>query len=181
MRRGIILILLLAATTMGVSTALNTTPMDGNGQELVGGNPSSGTSLIVKQSGNESYYLELIKVVRNQYSEDLGYSSEILNEYVNGNITDREAMMATISVLTLTTQTHDMFDHVESPEKYVKYHFYMQSALKYLKLYLWNMAKFYETNVNEYAVQARECFNLSIFYYEKSIEEYEFIQLSAAG
>jgi hypothetical protein len=180
MRRGILIIILLAATTTGISMAQNATPAD-QSQELADQDTSSGILLTVKPSENEFNYVDLIKTVRDQYSEDLGCSSDILNEFVKSNITNREAMVATISVLALTTQTHDMFDQFESPEEYVKYQFYMQNALKYLKEYLWNMAKFYETGSNEYAGQARDYFNLSIYYYEKSIEEYELIQLSAVG
>jgi hypothetical protein len=178
MRRGILLVLLLAATTTGVSTALNTTPMDKSRELMVEGGPF-GTVLTQDPDGNSSYYLKLIKEAGNQYSEDLGYSSDILDEFVKNNITNREAMVATVSILTLTAQTYDMLSSVQSPDEYVKYQFYMESALKYFRLYLWNMAKFYETNRNEYAVKAREFFNLSIYYYEKSVEEYDLIQRSA--
>lgn len=176
---GILAVLLVMAMTTDISAAQNSTSLE-MGSELMKKGPVDMLQSATKE-GNSSYYIELINAINDQYSEDLGYSSDILDEFVKGNITNREALVATISISTLTSQTKSAFDQIEPPEEYVMYHFYMQTALEYLNEYFWNMAKFYETESNQYAIRARETFNLSIFYYEKSIEEHASVQRSAAG
>ena len=178
MRVGILAALVIMTMTACLSTALNTTSSEmgeSNNRDL------AAIPLVTAQGENGSHYVELIRLVDDQYLEEIGYSSDVLDEFVKSNITNREAMVATVSIFTLTSQTMSAFEQIEPPEEYVKYHFYMREALKYLKIYTWNMAKFYETGSNSYAIQAKEDFNLSIFYYEKGIEEYNSIHQPSAG
>lgn len=89
-------------------------------------------------------------------------------------------MMATTSILALASRTKDAASRIDPPDDYIKYHFYVQRSLDYLEEYLWNMGKFYETSNNAYAIRAREAFNLSVYYYETSIEEFALVQKSGS-
>jgi len=171
--RNLALILLMVIAP-GASAGLDetATPADQNSSETL-------SHLIGRQNG--SHYIEELTDIRVQYNEDLGYSSDILDEFVKKNMTNRDAMMATTSILVLASRTKDAASRIDPPDDYVKYHFYVQRSLDYLEEYLWNMGKFYETGNNAYAIRAREGFNLSIFYYERSIEEFALVQRSGSA
>jgi hypothetical protein len=116
---------------------------------------------------NDSKYLDLMELVRTQYTEDLNYSSYILDEFVKKKIDARAAMTATMTLFILTSETVDMMDQIKPPAKFEEYQNTTQFALINLEGYLWNMVKFYETNKRVYAVQAHDNFNNSMSYYEK--------------
>ena len=118
---------------------------------------------------NGSIYLDLMELVWIQYMEDLNYSSYILDEFVKKKINGREAMTSTMTLFTLTSQTVDMLDKIEPPSTFMQYHNYTLEALINLEGYLWNMAKFYETNRRVYAMQAHDNFNESMNYYEMGL------------
>ena len=122
---------------------------------------------------NESIYRNLLNSTWDQYNEDINYSSNILTDFVKKNITRREAMVATISLYTLTSKTEDEFYKVNTNDKYKNIHNNTIYALSNLKGYLWNITKFYETDKTVYAVKARESFNSSLGYFEKARGEYE--------
>lgn len=122
------------------------------------------------EDANSSIYLDLMDLVRTQYLEDLNYSSYILDEFVNKRVSSREAMTASIALFELTSQTVDMVDQMDAPPGFDQYHNCTLMALINLEGYLWNMAKFYETNRRVYAMQAHESFNRSIDYYGQSQE-----------
>jgi hypothetical protein len=71
---------------------------------------------------NESAYRDLLNVTLSQYNEDLNNSSRILAEYVKKNITAREAMVATMSLYTLTSKTEDEFHKAKATNKYKNIH-----------------------------------------------------------
>jgi hypothetical protein len=121
-------------------------------------------------SSEESYVVQSNQVWQ-QYSEDLIASSEILDDFVNKNITGREAMVQTIGVYLLTFQATNNINSMKPPEKYADYHNYTVNTLVNLQWYLWNMAKFYETNNSGYAIVARDNFNNTKSWREKAIEE----------
>jgi hypothetical protein len=102
-----------------------------------------------------------------QYLDDLNYSSYILDEFVKNKINGRESMDSTMTLFVMTSQTVDMLDQIKPPAKHAQYHNDTLNALVNLEGYLWNMAKFYETNRRVYAVQAHDNFNRSMSYYEK--------------
>lgn len=171
MRLELLVAALFVLTTIALSSDLNTINIGQNPERVE--YSSSNVTMSTIQVDDESYYLELLNAARNQYSEDLGYSSDILDDFVKNNITNREAMTATISIFVISSQTRDMIDQIDPPSEYIMYHTYILYSLKYLNIYLWNMAKFYETGNNEYALRARENFNLSISYYEDGLYELE--------
>ena len=104
---------------------------------------------------------------RGQFSEDLNQSSYILDEFVRKNISGRDAMIATSSLFVMTSHTMENVEDSAPPEKYLIYHNNTLQGLGALREYLWNMAKFYETNKISYAIRARDNFNKSLYYYGK--------------
>jgi hypothetical protein len=116
---------------------------------------------------NDSKYLDLMELVRTQYTEDLNYSSYILDDFVKKKIDARAAMTSTMTLFILTSETVDMVDQIKPPSKFEGYQNTTQFALINLEGYLWNMVKFYETNKRVYAMQAHDNFNNSMSYYEK--------------
>jgi len=119
----------------------------------------------------EASYVQMSNQAWIQYSEDLIASSEILDDFVNKNITRREAMVQTIGVYLLTFQATNNINSMTPPENYADYHNYTVNTLVNLQWYLWNMAKFYETNNSGYAIVARDDFNYTKSWREKAIEE----------
>ncbi len=123
---------------------------------------------------NESNYINLTNKMWSLYSEDLLYSSNILNAYTKNNISSREALSATISVFVLNSQTTSAITEAiagaKPPAKYAKYHNSTVAAISSLQDYLLSLAKFYETGNIEYAVAARNLFNESIEHHDEAIE-----------
>jgi len=115
---------------------------------------------------NASIYMYISNGVFNEYQEDLNYSSKILDEFVKGNISKRDAMIATTSLFTLTSQTAEAIVRVSPPPEFADYHDNSVGTLVYFKAYLWSLAKFYETGATKYAVQANDSFNISVKFYE---------------
>jgi hypothetical protein len=128
-------------------------------------------AIALTDAQNQADYLQASDLAWNQYSEDLISSSEVLNDFVNKNITRREAMSATTAIYMLTFQATNNLNSVKPTEEYVNYHNYTVNTLTNLQWYLWYMAKFYETNNSGYAIRARENFNYTKMWREKAIEE----------
>jgi hypothetical protein len=138
------------------------------------GKPLSDGGILISQDiakdHNESNYSELLGRTWSQYNEDLNQSSFILNEFVKKNITNSEAMTATTSLYVLNSFTLEQMNREKPPNRYEINHNSTLRALEALRLYLWNMAKFYETNRISYAIDARENFNSSLYYYNMEKE-----------
>jgi hypothetical protein len=117
---------------------------------------------------NESIYKKLLNSTLAQYNEDLNYSSNILDDFIKENITGREAMVATVSLSVLASQTVDGFRSSNPDKNYSNSYNNTILAFSSLRGYLWNISKFYETEKTAYAIKARESFNSSLKYYEKA-------------
>jgi len=142
---------------------------DASNQDITVGlqNDSSVTSQEIKAFSNDSIFEDLMMQARGQFSEDLNQSSYILDEFVRKNISGRDAMIATSSLFVMTSHTMEKVENSAPSEKYLIYQNNTLQGLKALREYLWNMAKFYETNKISYAIQARDNFNKSLYYYAK--------------
>lgn len=117
---------------------------------------------------NDSFYKTIFMQSLVQYEEDLNHSSYILDEFVKKNITNREAMVAASSLYELSSRTRELIYEEKPTRDYAIYHNDTIHALSYLRDYLWDMAKFYETNKLNYALSARENFNDSLYYYGRA-------------
>ncbi|NMC10656.1 MAG: hypothetical protein GYA39_06760 [Methanothrix sp.] len=119
------------------------------------------------EGNNSSIYRNILIQALTQYDEDLNSSSYILDEFVKKNISSNDAMIATTSLFILASHTLETIEFAKLPLEYEDYHNDTIRALEYLREYLWDMAKFYETNEIGYAFSARDNFNSSLYYYEK--------------
>jgi len=106
-----------------------------------------------------------------QFGEDLNYSSFILDSFVKGNISRESALASTISAYVLNIHSINTVLRVEPTEKFSDYHNYLTLMLSDFQMYLWNIAKFYETNNGNYALSAREKYNSTTENYENALQE----------
>jgi hypothetical protein len=120
---------------------------------------------LILQQLNESSYNKAMDQVWDQYNEEFNYSSSILDEYVTKNISSREAFSSTISLFVLNKETLNAIMLIRPPQEYSEKHNISIYAMVNLEDFLWNMAKYYETEKKIYAIQARGKFNESIYYY----------------
>lgn len=125
---------------------------------------------IPTQAENESQYIDLSNALWSNYNEDLSYSSAILDKYVNNNITRQEAMEAITSVIVLNSEIADSITKLTPPEKYISYNENAVKSFTDFQAYLFNLAKFYQTGNDAYALEARDRFNESIEYHDRAIE-----------
>lgn len=119
----------------------------------------------------ETAYVNSSDIAWHQYSEDLFASSVVLNDFVQKNITRREAMTETMGIYLLSFQAVSQLNQLKPPERYSTYHNYTILSMTGLQWYLWNMAKFYETGNSGYAMVARDNFNSTKSWRDKALEE----------
>jgi hypothetical protein len=105
------------------------------------------------------------------FNEDLNHSSFILDSFVKGNISREAALTSTISVYVLNIHSINTILRVEPSEKFSDYHNYLTLMLSDFQMYLWNIAKFYETGNGNYALSARQVYNSTTENYENALQE----------
>jgi hypothetical protein len=120
---------------------------------------------------SDSDYKNMTDGVLVEYGEDLNYSSFILDSFVKGNISRESALASTISAYVLNIHSINTVLRVEPAEKFSDYHNYLTLMLSDFQMYLWNIAKFYETNNGNYALSAREKYNSTTKNYENALQE----------
>jgi hypothetical protein len=116
-------------------------------------------------------YQMLLNASWQQYAQDFSYGSQILDKFAKNNITSNEALYATASILALTSKTIDDLNKVQPPKNLVAYHNNTLQSFIYLKEFLWDLSKYYETKDKKYAIDAKESLNKTSDYHERSIEE----------
>lgn len=127
-----------------------------------------GANAVAQESAN--YSQESLAALFD-YTNDLNYSSQILDGYVNKSISDSEAIQSIMAVYMMAGRTESNIARVEPPAKYANFHSYTLNAVEYFRLYLWNLAKFLETKYPEYGVEAQSYLNQSLDYRQKAIDE----------
>ena len=90
-------------------------------------------------------------------------------------MTYEEAMVATTALLVLNSQSVADAQSITPDEKYTDFLSSTINAMKYFNIYLYNMAKLFETRDGRYSAVGREAFNRSMQYYEAGKSEAEFI------
>ena len=128
------------------------------------GKATNEEKLVIQQAikVNSSIYGNASALAWREFHDDFNYSSNILNDYVKKNITRTQAMMTTVSLYSLTTQTALSINSVTPPQKYSKYHNYTLGTVNNFRMYLFYLSKFLETNDPSYAVNARSYFNTTL-------------------
>jgi hypothetical protein len=120
---------------------------------------------------SDSDYKNMTDGVLVEYGEDLNYSSFILDSFVKGNISRESALASTISAYVLNIHSINTVLRVEPAEKFSDYHNYLTLMLSDFQMYLWNIAKFYETNNKNYALSALEKYNSTTENYDNALQE----------
>lgn len=120
---------------------------------------------------NEVNYSQVVTAAWFDYGSDLNYSSRILEDYVNNNISDAEAIQSIMAVYVMAGRTAANLANLEPPAEFGDFHNYTFSAVEYFRLYLWNLAKFIETRYTVYGQEAMSSLNTSLEYREKALEE----------
>lgn len=115
---------------------------------------------------NESSYRNFLSMVQSLYRDDYNYSGRVLENYVNKTISDKDAMVITTSIFTLTSYSIALLETTKPPKAYESAYNNTHLAFINLRVFLWDMSKFYETNRVSYLPRARESLNESISYYE---------------
>jgi len=128
-------------------------------------------SNVVAQVSDGDGYAQISRAAWFDYTNDLNYSSQVLDEYANNNISESEAIQSIMSVYVLVGRTESNIAKVEPPTKFSNYHNYTFNAVENFRLYLWNLAKFMETRYPEYGIEARTYLNQSLEYRQKAIDE----------
>ena len=114
----------------------------------------------------------------NSFVENFDYQLEILNITAQGNASNesmRNAMIATTALLVLNSQGLAEAESITPSEKFRDFHNYTVSSMKYFNIYLYNMAKLFETRKGKYSIAATDAFNYSMEYYNLGKQEAEFL------
>ncbi len=115
------------------------------------------------------------KRIWNTFIENFDYQGEIFNSTLHSNASYGDAMIATTALFVLNSQGLADAESITPGEKYEDFHNYTINAMKYFNVYLYNMAKLFETRNARYSVVGREAFNRSVDYYTMGKNEAEFL------
>ena len=119
----------------------------------------------------EGNYSQISRAAWFDYANDLDYSSQVLNEYANKNLSQSEAIQSIMAIYSLAGRTESNLARAVPPKKYVKYQNYTFNAVENFRLYLWNLGKFVETSYASYGITAQTCLNQSLDYRQKADDE----------
>lgn len=111
----------------------------------------------------------------NSFVENFDYEGVILNGTLQGNSSYEYAMIATTALLVLNSQALADSERMIPGDKYKDFHNYTINAMKYFNVYLYNMAKYFQTKKLRYYAIGSEARNQSRDYYTKGYNEAEFI------
>ena len=111
----------------------------------------------------------------NNFVENFDQQSRINNDTARGNISYSEAMILSTSLLVLNSQGLAEGERIVPGEKYSDFHEYTLNAMRYFNVYLYNIAKLFETRQGIYARNARDAFNASLDNYTKGKDEANFL------
>ncbi len=169
-------VLVLVLLVIGTSIAVDSSKVSVNNSKALGSASASASvsSPMIRSANtsmNESSYRSFLDGIQSMYREDFNYSGNILEDFVNKSVSSRDALAATTSIYILTSQGVALLEINKPPTTYVDSYNNTLQALLNLRIFLWNMSKFYETGKNTYLTQARKNLNESVSYYKKGQEE----------
>ena len=175
MRRNILAVLALALVAaisiLNVAAAVSTDKSSSI-------NDANDPVLKTMQAGNTTNdTLIQLAVLRNwnNFVENFDQQSKINNDTARGNISYDEALVRSVSLLVLSTQALADGEKIVPGKKYSDFHDYTLNAMRYFNVYLYNIAKLFETRQGLYARSARDAFNSSLDYYTKGKDEANFL------
>jgi hypothetical protein len=172
------ILVVLALTLVAAISISNVTATISIDQSLPAKDVSSPT-LKTMQAGNtttnETVARLLVLRNWNNFVENFDQQSKINNETARGNISYDQAMILSTSLLVLNSQALAEGERVVPGEKYSNFHEYTLNAMRYFNVYLYNIAKLFETRQGTYARNARDAFNASLESYTKGKDEADFL------
>jgi hypothetical protein len=174
MRKNILAVLaltLVAASILNVTATMST---DGSSSIKNANDPIMKT-MQADNTTNETLTRLLVLRNWNNFVENFDQQSKINNDTARGNITYNEAMILSTSLLVLNSQALAEGEKIVPGEKYSDFHTYTLNAMRYFNVYLYNIAKLFETRQGIYARSARDAFNNSLDSYTKGKDEANFL------
>lgn len=131
------------------------------------------------QEGTETAEEVAERRIWNSFVENFDYQFEILNATKQSNGTNaslrRDSMVATTALLVLNSQGLAEAESITPSEELKDFHNYTVTSMKYFNIYLYNMAKLFETRKPKYSTSAMDALNYSMEYYNLGKAEAEFI------
>jgi hypothetical protein len=168
----------LALTLVAAISISNVTATTSTDQSLPAKDVSS-PILRTMQAGNtttnETVARLLVLRNWNNFVENFDQQSKINNDTARGNISYGQAMILSTSLLVLNSQALSEGERIVPGEKYSEFHKYTLNSMRYFNIYLYNIAKLFETRQGTYARNARDAFNASLDNYTKGKEEADFL------
>ena len=138
-------------------------------------NPTLKTMPAGNTTTNETLTRLLVLRNWNNFVENFDQQSQINNDTARGNISFGQAMILSTSLLVLNSQALAEGERIVPGEKYSDFHEYTLSAMRYFNVYLYNIAKLFETRQGIYARSAKDAFNASLDNYTKGKDEANFL------
>ena len=178
MRRNTLAVLALtlvaAISILNVAAAMST---DKSVSMTDANNPVLKTKQVVNanNAANDTSERQLLLANWNSFVENFLYQGQINNDTARKNITYDEAMTRSTALLVLNSQALADGEKIVPGEEYSDFHDYTLNAMRYFNVYLYNMAKLFETREGAYARSARNALNVSMDYYTKGRNEASFL------
>jgi hypothetical protein len=175
MKRNMLAI--LALTLVAAISILNATAITSidKSSSIKDANNSILKTMPAGNTTNETVARLLVLRNWNNFVENFDQQSRINNDTARGNLSYNEAMILSTSLLVLNSQALAEGVKIVPGEKYSDFHEYTLNAMRYFNVYLYNIAKLFETRQGTYARAARDAFNASLDNYTKGKDEAEFL------
>jgi hypothetical protein len=118
-------------------------------------------------------YINLSNTALAYYSQDLNYSSMIVDEFTKGTISGRDAMTATTTLYVLSLKTYVDLASISRPsgEAFDTYSNDLGQTFGNYQMYLWLLMKYFETGDRSFATAAASKINDSYSYFQKALED----------
>jgi len=143
------------------------------GETSVQAGAEAGAQASVQTAVDSQTYLNLTNAALAYYSQDLNYSSKIVDEFTKGSISSSEAMTATTTLYVLALKTYVDLASVSRPsgEAYDTYYSDLDVTFSSYQMYLWLLMKYFETGDRSYATAAAGRISDSYSYFQKAMED----------
>lgn len=173
---GVLTLFVLAATAIACVQAASAQDMGPSSDKT--DQPVLKIMQIVADETNETEEAVVERTIWNSFVENLDYQGELLNSTAQGNASNetiRDVMVATTALLVLNSHALAEAESITPDEKYKDFHSYTVNSMKYFNIYLYNMAKLFETRKSKYSTTGRDALNTSLEYYNLGKAEAEFL------
>ena len=171
------ILVVLALTLVAAISISNVTATISTDKSLPAKDVSSPILRTMQAGNTTNETVARLLVLRNwnNFVENFDQQSRINNDTARGNISYGQAMILSTSLLVLNSQALAEGERIVPGDKYSDFHEYTLSAMRNFNVYLYNIAKLFETRQGIYARNARDAFNASLDNYTKGTDEANFL------